>query len=226
MINGIKLGDQNLSPNQRRLRLKELSGQILTESEKKKLKPRKSLLNESVVSMVELPKNSDRMSPTQSLKNTFGSKKSIEDYDEDEDIDLEEILREMGYYEEDESDVKVPIGDDEDIELDIEDYDEDELREYIRNQIQGFRKELENLDYEVGPIGDELELDEIVMDIDSDEDDLDENITYDVDYISYNGGKKKCHRITRTFNNDNHFSNWYKWMNKQGLKILGVHDQK
>lgn len=192
MINGIKLGDQNLSPNQRRLRLKELSGQILTESEKKKLKPRKSLLNESVVSMVELPKNSDRMSPTQSLKNTFGSKKSWDELDDNEEIDLEEILREMGYY-----------------------GDEDEVEE-----------EMDNLDYEDGPIGDELELDEIVMDIDSDEDDLDENITYDVDYISYNGGKKKYHRITRTFNNDNHFSNWYKWMNKQGLKILGVHDQK
>ena len=39
-------------------------------------------------------------------------------------------------------------------------------------------EEMDNLDYEDGPIGDELELDEIVMDIDSDEDDLDENIAW------------------------------------------------
>ncbi len=38
MINGIKLGEENMSPNQRRLRLKELSGQILTEREKGSLK--------------------------------------------------------------------------------------------------------------------------------------------------------------------------------------------
>ena len=110
MINGIKLGDQNLSPNQRRLRLKELSGQILTESEKKKLKPRKSLLNESVVSMVELPKNSDRMSPTQSLKNTFGSKKSWDELEDDDEIDLEEILREMGYYEDEDEESVLEIN--------------------------------------------------------------------------------------------------------------------
>ena len=37
MINGRKL-NENISPNQRRLRLKELSGQKLTEREKQQLK--------------------------------------------------------------------------------------------------------------------------------------------------------------------------------------------
>ena len=106
----MKLNDKNVSPNQRRIRLKELSGQILTESEKKKLKPRKSLLNESVVSMVELPKNSDRMSPTQSLKNTFGSKKSWDELEDDDEIDLEEILREMGYYEDEDEESILEIN--------------------------------------------------------------------------------------------------------------------
>ena len=50
MINGIKLKDSNLTPNQRRIRLKELSGIPLTERDKKRI------LNESV-SMVEIPKN-------------------------------------------------------------------------------------------------------------------------------------------------------------------------
>ena len=133
------------------------------------------------------------MSPTQSLKNTFGSKKSIEDMDDDEEIDLEEILREMGYEEEPEE------------EFDLGDYYE----------------ELDNLDYEEGPIGDELELDEIVMSIE--DDGIEENVTYDIDYASYGGGKKKYHNIRRTFNNEPHFNNWYKWMVKQGLKIIGVH---
>lgn len=106
----MKLNDKNISPNQLRIRLKELSGQILTESEKKKLKPRKSLLNESVVSMVELPKNSDRMSPTQSLKNTFGSKKSWDELEDDDEIDLEEILREMGYYEDEDEESVLEIN--------------------------------------------------------------------------------------------------------------------
>lgn len=150
------------------------------------------------------------MSPTQSLKNTFGSKKSIEDMDDDEEIDLEEILREMGYEEEPEE------------EFDLGDYDEDELKEYIRNQIrESFYEELDNLDYEEGPIGDELELDEIVMSIE--DDGIEENVTYDIDYASYGGGKKKYHNIRRTFNNEPHFNNWYKWMVKQGLKIIGVH---
>jgi hypothetical protein len=54
MINGIKLKDSNLSPNQRRIRLMELSGITITENQKKRL------LNESV-SMVEIPKNHMKM---------------------------------------------------------------------------------------------------------------------------------------------------------------------
>ena len=51
MINGIKL-NENISPNQRRIRLMELSGIPITEDDKRKLKPR----TESV-SMKEIPKN-------------------------------------------------------------------------------------------------------------------------------------------------------------------------
>ena len=78
-------------------------------------------------------------------------------------------------------------------------------------------------DYTDGPIGEDLELDELVMELDYGSDDgLDEDITYNIDYVSYRHSGKKYHNITRSFNNDRHFDNWYKWMNKQGLKIIGV----
>ena len=80
MINGIKLKDSNLSPNQRRIRLMELSGVPITENQKKRL------LNESV-SMVEIPKN---------RKGVVPSKPQPEDEDE---IDLDEILQELGFFE-------------------------------------------------------------------------------------------------------------------------------
>ena len=78
MINGIKLKDSNLSPNQRRIRLMELSGIPISEKQKKKL------LNESV-SMVEIPKNRKGVVP-----------KKPHPQPEDE-IDLDEILKELGY---------------------------------------------------------------------------------------------------------------------------------
>ena len=80
MINGIKLKDSNLSPNQRRIRLMELSGVPITENQKKRL------LNESV-SMEEIPKN---------RKGVVPSKPQPEDEDE---IDLDEILQELGFFE-------------------------------------------------------------------------------------------------------------------------------
>ena len=130
MINGRKL-NENISPNQRRLRLKELSGQQLTEREKDILKRK---VNESV-SMVEIPKNT--ISPTGRLLKTWNNQnKEIEDLEDEEEIDLEQILREMGYYEEDESDLKVSVGDDEDIEFDIKEYVRDVVRERFQDELE------------------------------------------------------------------------------------------
>ena len=112
MINGIKLKDSNLSPNQRRIRLMELSGVPITENQKKRL------LNESV-SMVEIPKN---------RKGVVPSKPQPEDEDE---IDLEEILNELGFFES------------EDVEDDFTDgVEEDDSisnmsREELKQMIQG-----------------------------------------------------------------------------------------
>ena len=82
MINGIKLNENNISPNQRRIRLMELSNIPLTEDEKRYLKPR----TESV-SLKEIPKN---------RKGVVPSKPQPEDEDE---IDLDEILQELGIFE-------------------------------------------------------------------------------------------------------------------------------
>ena len=112
MINGIKLKDSNLSPNQRRIRLMELSGITITERDKKRL------LNESV-SMVEIPKNKKGVVP---------SKPQPEDEDE---IDLDEILQELGFFES------------EDVEDDFTDgVEEDDSisnmsREELKQMIQG-----------------------------------------------------------------------------------------
>ena len=89
MINGIRLNENNISLNQRRLRLMELGGIQITDKQKKRLKPRTSCINE-VVSMVEIPKNRMGIVPKEPIQ------------EPDEEIDIEEILKEMGYGEEEE----------------------------------------------------------------------------------------------------------------------------
>ena len=83
MINGIRLNENNISLNQRRLRLMELGGIQITDKQKKRLEPR-TCINE-VVSMVETPTNRLGIVPKEPIQ------------EPDEEIDLEEILKEMGY---------------------------------------------------------------------------------------------------------------------------------
>ena len=83
--------DKHISPNQRRLRLMELSGIPLTEIQKKRL------LSESVSMVLPQPKHErDRVSNSMIWNGNDIS--DIEDMDDEEEIDLEEILNEMGYY--------------------------------------------------------------------------------------------------------------------------------
>ena len=127
MINGRKL-NENISPNQRRLRLKELSGQKLTNKEKETLKRN---ICESV-SMKQVSKYHDRMvKPPHSIPQP-----------EDDEIDLDEISKEMGYYDDDESE-------------ELDDYSEDEIREYIRDIVKE-------------RFSDEMELQEIIDELNSD----------------------------------------------------------
>lgn len=80
MINGIKLKDSNLSPNQRRIRLMELGGVLMGERDKRKLQPRKGLLTESKQEELDMDE--------------FISELMNE-------LEEEDILREMGYYDDD-----------------------------------------------------------------------------------------------------------------------------
>lgn len=109
-MNRIKLND-NVSPYKKRLRLMELSGIPLTENQKKKLKPR----TESV-SMVSPQKYHDRM------KQQNSTLKSLED-DFDE-VDLDEILKEMGYEESE--------------EIDLTNLSKSELKDLVRNEVRNY----------------------------------------------------------------------------------------
>jgi len=95
----------------------QLKGNNLIDRLKKLSNP----INESV-SMVEIPKN--RVSPTGKLMKTWNKPESIEDKYMDDEVDLDEILREMGYY------------DEEDEEIELGDSTEDDIREYIRNVVR------------------------------------------------------------------------------------------
>ena len=215
------LFSENTSPWVKSIILKKRAGITLNEQEENRLK----VFNESV-SMVEIPKNRKQNVPSKHIQQP--------EEDELEDmVDLDEILREMGY------------GDDEDTE-DITKLDRESLVSLIKQEVNSYFEEtmkepddidineiIENLlkwdlkesEDKVG-LGDELELEELMMELDEDDDELGENITYDISYISKSNGQKKYHTIRRDFKNKNHFSNWYKWMNNQGLKILGTYDVK
>ena len=215
------LFSENTSPWVKSIILKKRAGIQLNEQEENRLK----VFNESV-SMVEIPKNRKQNVPSKHIQQP--------EEDELEDmVDLDEILREMGY------------GDDE-VTEDITKLDRESLVSLIKQEVNSYFEEtmkepddidineiIENLlkwdlkesEDEVG-LGDELELEELMMELDEEDDELGENITYDISYISKSNGQKKYHTIRRDFKNKNHFSNWYKWMNNQGLKILGTHDVK
>ena len=113
MINGRRL-NENISPNQRRLRLKELSGVQLTEKEKKILKRKVS----GGVSMVEPSKYHNRITTPPS---------PIDDpTDLEDEIDLDEIIKElMG---EGGVDDEVEVDDE---ELEINGLTKNELKEMI-----------------------------------------------------------------------------------------------
>ena len=89
MINGIKLKDSNLSPNQRRIRLMELGGIPISDRDKKKLQPRMGLLTKSKQEESE-----------EDLE--FNLDEFIDELEQE--ITLDEILQEMGYYDEDDED--------------------------------------------------------------------------------------------------------------------------
>ena len=119
----VKPTDKNISPNQRRLRLMELSGVPITDIQKKRI------LNESV-SMVLPPLKHERDRVGNSMIWNGNDISDIEDEDEDE-IDLDEILKEMGYYEDE--DLEDDFESDEEEDEGISNLSKSELKQMIQS---------------------------------------------------------------------------------------------
>ena len=125
MINGIKLNDSTLSPNQRRIRLMELSGITITEKDKKRL------LNESV-SMVEIPKNRTQVVPKKPQQEPY-----------QDEIDLDEILKELGYG--DTEDLREDFTDEVEEDDSISNMSREELKQMIQDIVLDTMDEEEEL---------------------------------------------------------------------------------
>ena len=123
----VKPTDKHISPNQRRLRLMELSGIPLTEIQKKRI------LNESV-SMILPPLKHERDRVQKSMIWNGNDISDIEDEVEEDEVDFEEILKEMGYYdEEDEEDLREDFTDEEEEDETISNMSREELKTMIQN---------------------------------------------------------------------------------------------
>ncbi len=85
----INLKCKNLSPNQRRIRLQELSGIPISQRDKKRI------LTENVGTILPM-KYHDRNKIQSSVNKSMG----IDELEDEDEVDLEEILKEMGYSDE------------------------------------------------------------------------------------------------------------------------------
>ena len=123
----VKPTDKNISPNQRRLRLMELSGIPLTDI------PKKRILNESV-SMVLPPLKHERDRVHKSMIWNGNDISDIDDEFEKDEIDLDEILHELGYYDEEESDdLREDFTDEVEDDDSISNMSREELKTMIQN---------------------------------------------------------------------------------------------
>ena len=127
----INLKSKNLSPNQRRLRLQELSGIPISEKNKKRI------LTESVTQILPM-KYHDRMKIQSSIN------KSMEDDDlENDEVDLDEILKEMGYS--DEEDLRDDIDEDEGEDDNVGNMSRSELKQLIQGIVLDTMEEDDDL---------------------------------------------------------------------------------
>ena len=130
----IKPTDKHISPNRRRLRLMELSGIPLTEIQKKRL------LSESV-SMILPPLKHERDRVQKSMIWNGNDISDIED-----EVDLEEILKEMGYYDDEESDdLREDFTDEVEEDETISNMSREELKTMIQNIVLDTMEEEDDL---------------------------------------------------------------------------------
>ena len=136
MIEGIKLKDSNISMNQRRLRLMELSlgSNSLSKKDKERLLPRTC---SEVVNMKEFPKNRLQVVP---------QKVQPQPEEEEENIDLDEILELMGYGESD--DLREHPTDEMEEDENISKLSKTELKQMIRDIVtQTLEEDDDTLDF-------------------------------------------------------------------------------
>jgi hypothetical protein len=141
MIEGIKLKDSNISMNQRRLRLMELSlgTNSLSKKDKERLLPRTCSCITEVVSIKEIPKNRIQVVPQK-------VQPQPEEEDEEDDIYLDEILSEMGYGEDD--DLRVYPTDEMEEDDNISNISKTELKQMIRDIVtQTLEEDDDTLDF-------------------------------------------------------------------------------
>jgi len=130
---------KNISPNQRRLRLMELSGIPLTEIQKKRL------LSESV-SMVLPPPKHERDRVQKSMIWNGNDISDIEDEFEEDEVNLEEILDELGYYDKEESDdLREDFTDEVEDDDSISNMSREELKTMIQNIVLDTMEEEDDL---------------------------------------------------------------------------------
>ena len=135
----VKPTDKHISPNQRRLRLMELSGIPLTEIQKKRL------LSESV-SMVLPPPKHERDRVQKSMIWNGNDISDIDDEFEEDEIDLDEILHELGYYDEEESDdLREDFTDEVEEDETISNMSREELKTMIQNIVLDTMEEEDDL---------------------------------------------------------------------------------
>jgi len=127
----INLKCKNLSPNQRRLRLQELSGIPISEKNKRRL------MTESVTQILPM-KYHDRMKIQSSINKSFE-----DDEVEDDEIDLDEILKEMGYS--DEEDLRDEIDEDEGEDDNVGNMSRSELKQLIQSVVYDTMEEDDDL---------------------------------------------------------------------------------
>ena len=129
----IKPTDKNISPNQRRLRLMELSGVPITDIQKKRI------LNESV-SMVLPPLKHERDRVGNSM---IWNGNDISDIEDEDGVDLDEILKEMGY--EEPEDLEDDFESDDEEDEGISNLSKTELKELIRDVVMDTLDEEDDL---------------------------------------------------------------------------------
>ena len=135
----VKPTDKHISPNQRRLRLMELSGIPLTEIQKKRI------LNESV-SIILPPLKHERDRVQKSMIWNGNDISDIEDEVEEDEVDFEEILHELGYYDEEESDdLREDFTDEEDEDDILSNMSREELKQMIQSVVLDTMEEEDDL---------------------------------------------------------------------------------